>query len=119
MTGLGPRSVSGVGEDGNIVVNTQMAPGSPMSLSEDHIRRAVDEVLEPVWPVEARRAARSWNLATLARATTGIVGIGLLLTVIQLIEGRSFPWTFLAFMAVLTMAVAFHAARDPEHLRRQ
>jgi peptidoglycan/LPS O-acetylase OafA/YrhL len=90
-----------------------------MSLSEDHIRRAVDEVLEPAWPVEARRATRAWNLATLARAAVGIVGFGLLLTVISLIEGRSFPWTFLVFIAVLTVVLACHAARDPEHLRRE
>ena len=90
-----------------------------MSLSEDHIRQAVDEVLEPVWPLEARRALRSWNLATLGRAVAGLVGVGLLLTVIRVIEGRSFPWTFFAFIVVVTMAVAFYGARDPEHLRRE
>jgi hypothetical protein len=89
-----------------------------MSLSEDQIRRAVDEVLEPAWPAEARRAARAWNLATLGRVVAGLVGVGLILTVVRLVEGRSFPWTFFAFIAVLTVAVAFHAARDPQHLRR-
>jgi hypothetical protein len=90
-----------------------------MSLSEDHIRQAVDEVLEPAWPAEARRAARAWNLATLARVVAGLVGVALLLTVVRLVEGRSFPWTFFVFIAVVTVAVGFHAARDPEHLRRE
>ncbi|MGP0030370.1 MAG: hypothetical protein ACLPVF_07675 [Acidimicrobiales bacterium] len=89
-----------------------------MSVSEEHLRRAVDDVLEPVWPDERRRAARGWFYGTLARAALGILGFWGLAVVMYLVFGLALPWTFYAFIGGMTTMAALHEARDPEHLRR-
>lgn len=89
-----------------------------MSVSEEHIRRSVDEVLEPAWPNEHRRAARRWYYSTLARAAVGTLGFWGLALLIYLLVGVAFPWTFYAFIGGLTAVAALSDARDPDHLRR-
>jgi hypothetical protein len=89
-----------------------------MSVSEEQIRRSVDEVLELAWPNEHRRTARRWYCATLARAAAGTLGFWGLALLIYLLVGIAFPWTFYAFIGVLTAVAALSGARDPDHLRR-
>jgi hypothetical protein len=89
-----------------------------MPVSEEHIRRSVDEALEPAWPSEHRRAARRWLYSTLARAALGTLGFWSLALLIQLLVGLAFPWMFYAFIGGLTTMAALCDARDPDHLRR-
>lgn len=86
-----------------------------MSVSEEHLRRSVDDALDPVWPTERRRAARRWYYSRLRRAALGLLGFyGLALAIF----GLAMPWTFYAFIGGLTTLAALHEARDPDHLRR-
>jgi hypothetical protein len=89
-----------------------------MSLSEEHLRKAVDDVLEPAWEDERRRAAAWHTWCTLGRVVGGMFALGALGLVARLVVGLTFPWTFWAFVAGLVTIAAFHDARDPAHLRR-
>lgn len=89
-----------------------------MSYSEEQVSQAVDEVLEPAWPNERRRAARRWFWCTLGRAALGTLGFWGLGVAMFIFFGAALPWTFYAFMAGLTVIAALHEARDPDHLRR-
>jgi hypothetical protein len=89
-----------------------------MSVSEEHLRQCVDDVLEPVWPNEHRRATRRWSYSTLARAGLGILAFWGLALAVDLFFGLAFPWTFYAFIGGLTTIAALCEARDPDHLRR-
>jgi hypothetical protein len=93
--------------------------GVLVSVSEEHLRRAVDEALEPVWPNERRRASRRLVLSTLGRAALGVLGFWGLAVGVYLLVGAVFPWTFYAFIGGLTVVAALHDARDPDHLRRR
>jgi hypothetical protein len=87
-----------------------------MSGSEEQLRQAVDDVLEAAWPEERRRASRQLVASTLWRAVGGVLvfwAMGAALTGF----GFSLPWTFYAFIGGLTLVVALHEARDPDHLR--
>ncbi len=44
-----------------------------MAVSEELLRRAVDEILEPAWPHERRRAARRLSYQTLTRIMGGFL----------------------------------------------
>ncbi|MGO8870071.1 MAG: hypothetical protein ACLQPH_01485 [Acidimicrobiales bacterium] len=89
-----------------------------MSISEEHLRPIVDDVLEPAWPVERRRASRRWMWATLIRVAAGVLGFWGLALAVSLMVGVAFPWSFYAFIGGLTAVLGLHQARDPEHLRR-
>ncbi len=91
--------------------------GVLVTVSEEQLRRAVDEALEPVWPNERRRASRRLVLSTLGRAALGILGFYGLALAVYLFIGVVFPLTFYAFIGGLTVVAALHEARDPEHLR--
>ena len=86
--------------------------------SDDHLRRAVDDVLEPAWPGERRRAARRRHRSTLVRTIVGLLGFWGLGLAAALVTGRMLPWTFFVCIAGLTIGAGFHDARNPEHLRR-
>jgi hypothetical protein len=88
-----------------------------MSVSDDNLRGAVDEVLEAAWPDELRRARRRWNLGTLGRIAGGLFGFCGILLIAQLILGFRFPWAFCALIGGLTVSAAVGEARDPDHLR--
>ena len=88
-----------------------------MSVSEEHLRQSVDDVLEPAWPGERRRAARSWFCSTLARAALGTLAFWGLALALHLLFGLALPWTFYAFVGGATTMAALREARDPDHLR--
>jgi hypothetical protein len=88
-----------------------------MALSEDHIRRAVDEALAPVWIRERRRARRRWAWETAGRVVAGLAALGALALTVRIAMGVSVPWIFFACMAVLMTALAFSQSEGREHLR--
>jgi hypothetical protein len=88
-----------------------------MPVSDEDLRRAVDDVLVPAWPREQLRARRRHWRSTVGRIVGGVLGFWGLASATSLPRGQFPPWTFLAFIAALTTAAGFHAARDPEHLR--
>jgi hypothetical protein len=89
-----------------------------MAISEELLRSAVDEVLEPAWPRERKRAARRLRRHTLAR----IVGSTLVLWALgvgaHLLVGGSFPWMFFGLIALMASVAAFATPEDRPHLRR-
>jgi hypothetical protein len=60
-----------------------------MAIYEEHLRHAVDEVLEPAWPREYRRAARRLHSSTLGRLASALVVLWVLALVVYLLSGVS------------------------------
>jgi hypothetical protein len=89
-----------------------------MAFSERQLRHAVDEVLEPVWPRERRRAARRLCVRSLGRIAGGCLALWGLGFVVHLWVGVSFPWVFFGVIALLA-TVAASGQEDHSHLRRQ
>jgi len=89
-----------------------------MSVSEDDLRRAVDDVLEPAWPQEHQRARRRWIASTLGRIAIGILGFYGMAFMLFILFGFAFPWTFYVFVGGMTTAAGLSEARDPDHLRK-
>jgi len=88
-----------------------------MALAEDHLRRAVDEALEPAWPRERRRALQRWAWSTAGRVATGLVALCALGLVLHLMFGLTLPWVFYGFMGTLMAVLAFSQSEGREHLR--
>jgi hypothetical protein len=89
-----------------------------MAVSEEHLRRAVDEVLEPAWPRERRRAARRMSLSTLSRVVGGCLALWALGFVVHLLVGGNFPWLYFGLIALLAAIAASTNQGDRTHLRR-
>jgi hypothetical protein len=60
-----------------------------MVISEGHLRRAVDDVFEPAWPRECRRAARRLLSSTVGRVTVALLALWVLAIVVYLFTGVS------------------------------
>ena len=60
-----------------------------MAISEEHLRRAVDDVLEPAWPWESRRVARRLVSSTLGRLAGTLLVLWVLALVVYLLTGVS------------------------------
>jgi hypothetical protein len=88
-----------------------------MPVSDEDLRRAVDDVLEPAWPREHLRARRLYRRSTVGRIVGGVLGFWGLAFATWLPQGGPPSWGFLLAIAGLTTAAGLHAARDPEHLR--
>ena len=88
-----------------------------MALSEDHLRRAVDETLEPAWPHERRRALQRWAWSTAGRVAVGLVALSSLGLALRVMFGMTLPWVFYGFMGALMAALAFAQSEGREHLR--
>jgi hypothetical protein len=86
-----------------------------MATSEEQVARAVDEVLDPAWPNERRRALRRWSYSTIGRVAVGLVA----LWVFGVIVGMTLPWTFYGVMGLMMTSAAFCQEEGREHLRRQ
>jgi hypothetical protein len=89
-----------------------------MAVSEELLRRAVDEVLEPAWPRERSRALRRLRNQTLFRILGSFLvlwGLGL---GAHLVVGGSFPWAFFGLIALMASVAAFVTPDDRPHLRR-
>jgi hypothetical protein len=89
-----------------------------MAVSEELLRQAVDEVLEPAWPRERSRALRRLRNQTLARIVGSFLvlwGLGL---GAHLVVGGSFPWMCFGLIALMASVAAFITQDDRPYLRR-
>ncbi len=89
-----------------------------MAASEELLRRAVDQVLEPAWPLERRRAARRLGYHVLARIVGGFFVLWGLGITAHLLVGGPFPWMFFGLIALLASTAAALTQCDRSHLRR-
>jgi hypothetical protein len=89
-----------------------------MTVAEEHMRRSVDEVLEPAWPRERRRAARRLGYRTLRRIAGGCLALWGLGFLVHLVVGGSFPWASFGLIALLSSVAASTSQGDRTHLRR-
>jgi hypothetical protein len=89
-----------------------------MAIFEEHLRQAVDDVLEPAWPRERRRAHRRLSWSTLGRLAGGLAVLWLLAFVVRLITGEAFPWFAFGLVTFLATVVALPEPGDRSHLRR-
>jgi hypothetical protein len=60
-----------------------------MAISEEHLRRAVDDVLEPAWLRERQRAARRLFSSTLGRVVGALLVLWVLALVVYLLTDVS------------------------------
>jgi hypothetical protein len=77
-----------------------------------------DEVLEAAWPAERRRARRRMLLATLGRTALFLLALVMLSLAVWLLFGLVVPWTFFAFMTVLTLVAGRPEPDERALLRR-
>lgn len=86
--------------------------------SDEQLRRAVDEVLEPVWGTEHRRAAARLAFRSAGRWAGGMGAVALLDALLFLAAGVALP---VSFFVVIGLVAAVAAAPDDDqrsHLRR-
>jgi hypothetical protein len=83
-----------------------------MSDAEDHLHRAVDEVLEPAFPREQRRVAWRSTARALGRVAGLLLGVWIMGLVARLLFGLVLPWTFFALLALISTGVVLHQSRE-------
>jgi hypothetical protein len=88
------------------------------AVSEEYLQRAVDEVLEPAWPREKRRELLRLARYSMGRIVIFILALLSLSIAVNLLFGGIVPWTFFAFISLLTLAVGTPDLRERSHLRR-
>ncbi len=89
-----------------------------MAVSEELLRRAVDEVLEPAWQYERRRAARALTYRTLRRIAVGCLVLWGLGVVVHLVVGGYFPTLSFGLVTLLASVAASTTQGDRAHLHR-
>jgi hypothetical protein len=87
-----------------------------VSMSGERIGQAVDDILEPAWVRERRRAMRRWTFETGIRLAAGLLPLLAMCLVLRLVVGLTMPWAFLGFMTVLMTGAAFSQRDGREHL---
>jgi len=87
-----------------------------MPLSDDQLRRAVDEVLDPIWHQEHRRARQHRVTSTVGRMAGGMLVLWALALVVQLVVGVTVPWVAFGFVTLLATVLAMWDAPDHPHL---
>jgi hypothetical protein len=87
-----------------------------VSVTGKRIEQAVDDILEPAWARERRRALRRWTFETAARLAAGLFPLWTFWLVLRLVIGLTMPWAFLGFMTVLMTGAAFSQRDGREHL---
>jgi hypothetical protein len=88
-----------------------------VSMSGERIEQAVDDILEPAWVRERRRALRRWRFETGVRLGAGLLPLWAMCLVLRLVVGVTMPWIFLGFMTALMTGAAFSQMDGREHLR--
>jgi hypothetical protein len=90
-----------------------------MDSPEEHLRHAVDEVLEPAWPRERRRALMRLAAPTAGRFVRGVLGLWALALTVHVVVGPPFPWVAFGLVTLLATAVVSACdLGDGSHLRR-
>jgi len=86
-----------------------------MAVSEESLGRAVDEVLEPAWMRERRRAAMRLGYYTVRRIVGSFLALWGLGFVAHLLVGGHFPWVFFGLIALLASIAASTTQSDRAH----
>jgi hypothetical protein len=73
-----------------------------MAASDEYLRRAVDEVLDPAWSHEHKRASH----ATIFRVAAGVTFLFVVATVAHLILNVDIPWVFFGIIALVGTTLA-------------
>jgi hypothetical protein len=73
-----------------------------MATSEEHLRRAVDEVLDPVWASERRRMIYS----TVGRVGMGVVTMWVVAFGAHLVVHENFPWVYFGVITLMGTTIA-------------
>ncbi len=89
-----------------------------MAVFEEDLRQAVDNVLEPAWPRERRRALRRLGCSMLGRLAGGLAVLWVLAFLVRLVTGVTVPWVAFGFITFLATVVALPEPGDRSHLRR-
>jgi len=87
-----------------------------MAISDEHLRRAVDEVLEPVWRHEHRLTVRRRAYSTGCRVLAGAFALWFLGFVVHLVVGVPFRWGYFGIIALLASIASLPAVVDRSHL---
>jgi len=90
-----------------------------MAVSEEHLRRAVDEVLEPTWRHERRRVFRRRAYSTGSRVVAGALALWSLGFVIHLVVGVPFRWGYFGIIALLASIASLPAVVNRSHLGQE
>jgi len=89
-----------------------------MAISEEHLRRAVDDVLEPAWPWEYQRVARRLVSSTLGRLAGAFLALWVLALVVYLLTSVSkrrkmrTKLIFSGFLMFMSLSLASPAFAD-------
>ena len=89
-----------------------------MAISEEYLRRAVDEVLEPVWAHERRRTFRRRAYSTVGRVIAGALVLWLVGFVVHLIVGVPFRWVDFGVIALLASIASLPELAGHSRLHR-
>ena len=90
-----------------------------MATSDEHLAQAVDEALDPAWPVERRLALRRWRYATAGRVAVAMAALWALGLGMRVVVGTMLPWTFFAVIGALMTLAAFRQEEGREHFREK
>ena len=77
-----------------------------MDTSEEQLRRAVDEVLEPVWAIERRRAIRRLVYVTAGRVAMGVLTMWVVAFGAHLVVHENFPRVYFVVITLLGTTIA-------------
>lgn len=92
--------------------------GEPAMTTRSDLRRAVDEVLDPAWPVERRRAIRRMVASTVGRWAGGMAAITVLDLLLYVVVGVTLPPAFFVVVGLLAAVGALPDVDDRAHLSR-
>lgn len=90
-----------------------------MTASDADLRRAVDEVLEPAWATERRRATRRLVASCAGRWAGGMVAATGLALVLGAATGAALPPAFFVVVGLLAAIGAMPDAEERSHLSRR
>lgn len=89
-----------------------------MPVSDEELKGQVDEVLDPIWPRERRRALRRTFSASLIRWAVGMVAIAGLALVMHFAFGLILPWFFFLGIGLIAGIAVLPDPGEQGHLRR-
>jgi len=84
-----------------------------MATVTHHLSRQVDEILEPVWQEERRRAKRRGIYAGVGRVVAGATVFLVIAVVVDLLVGVTVPWIAFACITIAAMALSVASRSDP------
>lgn len=90
-----------------------------MTISEQQLRRQVDQALDPVWPRERRRAWRRAALKETGHWALGMAAIAGIAVGVYLVFGIMVPWMFFVVIGILAAIAVLPDPNEQSHLKRE